>query len=235
MACCAGLSASSILWGPWAVGMAAAKPAILARFRKAGLQAFTPVTGLRALSAAMASTCTNPLTASIAWEVLLQAQSTVSPVFDEFLPAQDAAPAPVPGARQKTSAEQGGIAIHIEAVAPSVKGHQLTAEELEISVGQVAQIVQSMLGRSVPATQVRPTTTTDLAFIFMHRLMAMHHVHCPAQPARTCEQKGGDCKDQKKVQAGHAEQQCERRFPASHGLQQFEQRAGPPALLRIVK
>lgn len=37
-----GRSHASVLWGPWAAGMAAQQPALLARFAKAGLGAIPP-------------------------------------------------------------------------------------------------------------------------------------------------------------------------------------------------
>ena len=51
----AGVGATSVMWGPWATGMAASDARLNARFARAGLAAIAPALGLRLLSAALAS------------------------------------------------------------------------------------------------------------------------------------------------------------------------------------
>ena len=67
----AGLAASAIMWGPWALGMAAADARLHARFARAGLAAIPPALGLRLLSAVLAAGIAQAVAAPIVWQHLL--------------------------------------------------------------------------------------------------------------------------------------------------------------------
>ena len=60
-----GMDSISIMWGPWALGMAATDAKLNARFERAGLQALKPELGLDMLEAAFKSNIIEPIAASL--------------------------------------------------------------------------------------------------------------------------------------------------------------------------
>lgn len=89
----AGVAASSILWGPWATGMAAHDARLNARFARAGLATIAPALGLRLLSAALASGLSQLVAAPVFWDKLHQTKAP--PIFEAFAPAALPPPATI--------------------------------------------------------------------------------------------------------------------------------------------
>lgn len=81
-----GTPTCSILWGPWASGMALKDPAVLRRFEQAGLGGMPAETGIRLLTAVMGMMkypSAAWIAGSIAWERLLRGKREVPAMFDE--------------------------------------------------------------------------------------------------------------------------------------------------------
>lgn len=75
------------MWGPWALGMAAANPRVAARFAAAGLSLLTPPQGIKLLERAIShqSSYTNIVAAHISWPKLLSAaRKDVPRIFSAF-------------------------------------------------------------------------------------------------------------------------------------------------------
>ena len=87
----AGRAFASVLWGPWATGMAAQDPALLRRFQAAGLAVIKPAAGLHLLSVALASPASVPaaavLAGSILWRRLLRGAGAAPGIFADFAPS----------------------------------------------------------------------------------------------------------------------------------------------------
>jgi KR domain len=88
----AGLNALSIMWGAWAVGMAARDPTLIPRFERAGLSVLTAGSGLSALARVLRGTSAlhaQLIAAPFVWERALAtgARSRGRPVFADFVPA----------------------------------------------------------------------------------------------------------------------------------------------------
>ena len=98
------MPSSSVMWGPWATGMAVTDPRIFARFERAGLRLIQPAAGLRMLGHIVASLPTpNTVAAPIAWRTLLPAGRPVPPLLQQFAaPAAGILPA-TPAVRLNTS------------------------------------------------------------------------------------------------------------------------------------
>ena len=86
-----GLAVGSVMWGPWASGMALREPALLQRFQKAGLGAITADDGLGLLSCLLgmlgSHSAAAVVGASIQWARLLQGRTKVPGIFAEFAQA----------------------------------------------------------------------------------------------------------------------------------------------------
>jgi len=80
----AGVASTSIMWGPWATGMAAQDARLNARFARAGLATIAPSAGLCLLTAAVSSGHSQLVAAPILWDTLLKKGSP--PFFEAFLP-----------------------------------------------------------------------------------------------------------------------------------------------------
>jgi acyl transferase domain-containing protein/acyl carrier protein len=142
-----GLQAGSVMWGPWASGMALQDPALLARFKRAGLAAIDPPTGLRLLQAVLgtASTSASVIAAGIAWGSLLQGRRPVPPIFAEF----ERSAAATPGRRPVS------ITLQVDARSPPPVGllappAGMRAEDVAAAV---ADAVAGMLGPDVGPDQ----------------------------------------------------------------------------------
>ena len=131
----AGLPSQSIMWGPWATGMAASDARIAARFAKAGLRLISPVAGLQLLTCAMAvMTQHGTITAApIAWPQLLAALRPAPAMLSDFQTADS----PLP------HAAAAGVT--------TVAANRMSQDEIYTSV---AAVVQAMLGVEVPSQQV---------------------------------------------------------------------------------
>lgn len=83
-----GLPYASVMWGPWASGMALDDPAVLARFERAGLTAITPTSGMRIMQDIImtASVMAATIAGHITWNRLLKGRSDVPLLFEEFAP-----------------------------------------------------------------------------------------------------------------------------------------------------
>ena len=66
----AGVSSVSIMWGPWALGMA--NNTMVARFERIGLQPFNPKSGMVLLETALASKTAELVAATIIWKRIAQ-------------------------------------------------------------------------------------------------------------------------------------------------------------------
>ena len=132
----AGYSSQSIMWGPWASGMAASDSRIAARFSAAGLGLLTPFEGMRLLEKATAqrSSYTNIVAAHISWPKLLSAAKRVPKIFSACAEGLQ----PKPGARRPAES--------------SMRPEQKLPSDLTLQ--KISEIVEAMLGLQVPHDQV---------------------------------------------------------------------------------
>jgi hypothetical protein len=77
-----GLNSMSIMWGPWAVGMASSRD-IQVRFSRAGLMAIAPVQGLSLLRTTLKTGINELIVAPLIWEKILTVVASTS-MFDSF-------------------------------------------------------------------------------------------------------------------------------------------------------
>ena len=153
---CAGLPSRSVLWGPWATGMAATDARIGASFQRAGMALLQPQQGLRLLQAVLcqpASSAAAVLAGNVQWARLLAQQRPVPGIFAEVLAAevqtqphlqpQSAKPAS-PAARGQQIAAPAAV-VRTSPAAASIADLQRT----------VMGVVHDMLGHAVSADEVR--------------------------------------------------------------------------------
>ena len=80
----AGMDAISVLWGPWALGMAAAQATTLARFVRGGLRPLHPAQGLRLLATVLQRAVNQVVAASLVWKQMLLQAPAISQLFAEI-------------------------------------------------------------------------------------------------------------------------------------------------------
>ena len=80
-----GIRSTSIMWGPWAIGMAASEERLNARFARAGLIALQPALGLRLLRAALGLGLSQAVAAPIAWGQLLKTRPYTPAIFQDLV------------------------------------------------------------------------------------------------------------------------------------------------------
>ena len=145
-----GLAAGSVLWGPWASGMALQDPALLQRFQKAGLTALTGDLGLGLLGNVLgmlgsANGAAALVAAGISWGRLLQGRSQVPGIFAEFAPLQvigksSAGKSTRPGRRISLSVDTRSPLpvppISIQPIQPSVDFHEIVKDTVQGLLGQ---------------------------------------------------------------------------------------------------
>ena len=132
--CIAGRPCQSLMWGPWAVGMAVTDSRIATRFKAAGLTMLLPQTGIQLLTRAIASLTQHStmVMAQVSWSRLLSAASHVPNFLSEV-------------------AGSVGRTVDLPAVADKANLTQHTQEGIQL---RVIAIVAAMLGGDVPADQV---------------------------------------------------------------------------------
>lgn len=128
--CRAGVASQSVMWGPWATGMAAANPRVAANFARAGLTLLSPAVGLRLLEQVTAAAAQQGtvVAAPISWPKLLAAAPKQPGLLAEF---QGKGPVTSAAAEQSTP----------------------TATKADLQE-RVTHIVAAMLNATVPADQV---------------------------------------------------------------------------------
>lgn len=162
--CLAGVAASSILWGPWATGMAAADARLNARFAKAGLMTIGPALGLCLLSLTLQSGLSKLVAAPIMWERLLKAGAP--PIFEAFAPPALPPPPTATEVRSHsyflTSAASqqtfSADTLHREVCGMQVSreaSRQVPEASMQArALWEVQETVAAMLGSSIPDDQV---------------------------------------------------------------------------------
>lgn len=150
-----GVPIGSVLWGPWANGMALKDPAVLRRFEKAGLGAITAFSGLHLLSAVMSTVATaaSVVGASVSWNILLQGAPRVPGIFAELANGQAGKVTP----KTQTTKLARQVTISVDARSPPVvQALALPANDQQKGAPMepvVAEIVHSMLGHAVGTDQ----------------------------------------------------------------------------------
>ena len=136
-----GMASVSVMWGPWALGMAAADPRLAARFERTGLGSIGPVVGIETLASTLQCSQATFLAARINWNRMMAANiaAAVAPVFASFRP---------PLALKL--AESFSTLPHASngTLAPAVR--IVSREDVQI---QIAEMVQALLGASVSDDQ----------------------------------------------------------------------------------
>ena len=154
----AGLPSQSILWGPWATGMAAADPRVGASFQRAGLSLLSPQQGLRLLQAATQHvSAAVTLAVPVRWARLCAQQRPVPAVFGEVLAAEAARqPAPPAAAAEAAQPARQALpapqALTAAASAPVAQTSAARGAEMQQSI---QTIVLGMLGRAISPDEVR--------------------------------------------------------------------------------
>jgi len=152
----AGVPAAAIIWGPWAVGMAAADVRVAARFERAGLALLTPPLGLRLLAAALGALHAQSVAAArVAWERLLPQGAPPPPVFAALLRAGQRGGRRESG-RPALAADERAARLEPEqdalwAGAQPAEAGVAAAHALQV----VEEAVAALLGTRVAADQVR--------------------------------------------------------------------------------
>jgi len=138
-----GVPFNSIMWGPWASGMALKDLKVLQGFQKAGLGALDAVSGLNLLRSVMGSTSTVPsvVGASIAWDTLLHGRASVPMIFAEFTAAEEASDVH----RKKLGLKQQ-FRIAVDARSSAL----MVGPAIEATV---AEVVEGMLGHAISVNQ----------------------------------------------------------------------------------
>ena len=146
----AGAPTVSLLWGPWATGMAAAAPGLIAGFQKAGLGVVQPAAGLAVLAHALGSTClgschsSSLVAAPFIFARICALDMPFLPLFDPWRPEPMSSP---PGQFAQSGPLQGTTAVlpHGGRVSNSTGGLRSAQDIME----EVRQIISRTLGRSV--------------------------------------------------------------------------------------
>jgi hypothetical protein len=140
-----GRLSSSIMWGAWAVGMAAADAAMLRRIQSSGVGSIAPAAGLQLLARLLQGTPDTQLVATpFDWPKLQQAAagSHIPPLFEDF--TQLAQQASTPAAFQLPPRQQQQASLG--AAVPAAQGPDELMQSLRSMVG-------GMLGADVAPDQ----------------------------------------------------------------------------------
>jgi len=129
LAPCTGIPSQSVMWGPWATGMAATDPRIAARFTKSGLSLIQPHTGIQLLASALGTLIqqSTVLAAPLVWSKLLAAPAPVPQFLEDFAPSRVASVAAAVGQPSAVVADAAAVAAMVgrivEAMLGAVVGH----------------------------------------------------------------------------------------------------------------
>ena len=137
-----GIPTVSIMWGPWAVGMAASNSRITARFEQAGLEAISPAKGLQALVEVISSRHSSLIAAPIHWPRFMAASSAAAgaPIFANFRSAVTlAVPHVIPS-----------VQLEIKGNNVSISSRKWSGTDVQ---RQVVELVVSMLGPGISVDQ----------------------------------------------------------------------------------
>ena len=159
----AGLPCTSIMWGAWAFGMAAAAPATLRRLERAGMGALGPAQGLAALAGLLAGLLPRPSAGSGSGRIATPAQTVVNPFIWASLrrPGRDA-----PFLFASLVADISAVHAHLQPqTEPAAAQHERVPAQSRIAVpagpppaerhdaleGELLELVRGMLGPEVGA------------------------------------------------------------------------------------
>lgn len=151
------MPAAAIIWGPWAVGMAAADARVAARFERAGLALLTPPLGLRLLAAALGALRPQSVAAApVAWERLLPRSAPPPPAFAALLRAGRRGGRQEGGRPALAAADERAARLEPEqdalrACAQPADASVAAAKPLQV----VEEAVAALLGTRVAADQVQ--------------------------------------------------------------------------------
>ena len=135
-----GLPSVSIMWGPWAIGMAASNNRMISRFKREGVEIILPAAGLHAILSAISSSHAVVVAASLEWSRFMARNpaKAVLPMFVNFRPNSKV--------RMLEPERSGSTQCTMQADAAILdKG---TASDAHVRE-KLAEIVHSMLGPEV--------------------------------------------------------------------------------------
>ena len=153
----AGAPTLSLQWGPWATGMAAAAPRLIAGFQQAGLGVVQPAAGLAALAQALGTihlgNCPVPtlVAAPFIFSRICALDMPFTPLFDPWRPVQTS-PAPIQAPATVRISEQhgpAGVQSNAAGISPVAGGFGSAADVAQ----EVRQIITRTLGKSVEDTE----------------------------------------------------------------------------------
>ena len=151
----AGAPTLSLQWGPWATGMAAAAPGLIAGFKKAGLGVVQPAAGLVVLAQALESThLGTSLAASLAAAPFIFSRiSTLDmpfrSLFELWRPAPTQTPTPPPTSWTAVKPHHPLQAAGMEEVSTQIANAASRSRSAEDLIEDVRQIITRTLGKSV--------------------------------------------------------------------------------------
>ena len=139
-----GIASISVMWGAWAVGMAASDPSLAARAERAGMGIITPGGGLAALVSALSGGQAAVVAAPITWSRFMAGNAIVAgaPVFSSFRPAATALAPPLAASARSA---QYGVSSR-----PPLAAKALSLADVQ---GQIAGMVHAMLGSNISVDQ----------------------------------------------------------------------------------
>ena len=163
----AGLPSTSILWGPWATGMAASDPRIGASFERAGMMLLRPAQGLGLLQriTAQRSAAAQVLAVPVQWSRLLANQRPVPAMFAAVLAAAEANAASMPAAVPQLSSGAAAGTMPVRQQQQQQQPQKQLGEPPAASASlpdiqqQILTIAREMVGRSIGLDEVCTTSS----------------------------------------------------------------------------